>query len=671
MAAACRGPEAPAPGRTDRRRSGPSSRSCCPAATSTSPGPSTATGVMRLATARDEILPAARSAGPGERGVPDGHPALPGRSPGSGRLRAGQPGRHRGDVRLRPGLPPGPLPAGQPGGHVAGGGRPARPATTSSRSRSAGGTPGGIVTYATDRLFEEVAYVAYHFHWSIDEILDLEHPIRRRFVEEIGAHQPAPDRRGVELVVRWSFNWPFREGPRGASAGPGSTGSPGDEAAADADARPADGPRTSGSWRELPPLEPTVEAAPLTAATGAFASGLAGGRSARADPPPARPRPHRRRPGRAHRRPHDAHGRDRRGDRGRPGLPEASPAERTLRRAGRSRPAASVAREAGVAAASDEVGSRRRSHAAWGCGGRALTGERAPGRARAAPAVDGGPAGDGRPRPSRRGRQPSPRLTPPLPSLLPLPAPTPRARGRSVMARRRSTTRRPAPSRPCRRCVAASSGARWQPACPLDGSVSGCRSRALCLSSANRPTVPCRRGRPRCPPSGRSPRGRHPCAAGLNCRSRCWGPQRPAPRYSGRRPRRRSRRPERRQARPGRVWRTPTTRRRPPRDPPRNCSRQRPTARPNQSRRGPRPPPTGSPMRSPPLVGPPRRAALHRHSQPRRPQRHRPAQRPAAALHAAPPRPKRPSRRPPGRRSSASPPPQGPPPGPGLPPAPS
>jgi hypothetical protein len=42
------------------------------------------------------------------------------------------------------------------------------------------------VTYATDRLFEEVAYVAYHFHWPMDSILDLEHPLRQRFVEEIG-----------------------------------------------------------------------------------------------------------------------------------------------------------------------------------------------------------------------------------------------------------------------------------------------------------------------------------------------------------------------------------------------------------------------------------------------------------------------------------------------------
>lgn len=42
------------------------------------------------------------------------------------------------------------------------------------------------MTYATDRLYAEVAYVAYHFHWSREEILDLEHPERQRFVDEIG-----------------------------------------------------------------------------------------------------------------------------------------------------------------------------------------------------------------------------------------------------------------------------------------------------------------------------------------------------------------------------------------------------------------------------------------------------------------------------------------------------
>ena len=41
------------------------------------------------------------------------------------------------------------------------------------------------MTYAPDRLHQEVAYVAYHFSWSHAEILDLEHADRRRYVEEI------------------------------------------------------------------------------------------------------------------------------------------------------------------------------------------------------------------------------------------------------------------------------------------------------------------------------------------------------------------------------------------------------------------------------------------------------------------------------------------------------
>ena len=41
------------------------------------------------------------------------------------------------------------------------------------------------MTYAADRLYEEVAYIAFHFHWPLDQILDLEHPDRHRFVAEI------------------------------------------------------------------------------------------------------------------------------------------------------------------------------------------------------------------------------------------------------------------------------------------------------------------------------------------------------------------------------------------------------------------------------------------------------------------------------------------------------
>lgn len=41
------------------------------------------------------------------------------------------------------------------------------------------------MTYAADRIHEEVAYVAYHFHWGLDDILDLEHAQRLRWVREI------------------------------------------------------------------------------------------------------------------------------------------------------------------------------------------------------------------------------------------------------------------------------------------------------------------------------------------------------------------------------------------------------------------------------------------------------------------------------------------------------
>jgi hypothetical protein len=41
------------------------------------------------------------------------------------------------------------------------------------------------IAYPVDQLHEEIAYIAYHFHWSFDEILDLEHQTRLRYVEEI------------------------------------------------------------------------------------------------------------------------------------------------------------------------------------------------------------------------------------------------------------------------------------------------------------------------------------------------------------------------------------------------------------------------------------------------------------------------------------------------------
>jgi hypothetical protein len=37
------------------------------------------------------------------------------------------------------------------------------------------------------QLMAETARLAYHFHWSLDTILDLEHRDRRRFLDEAEA----------------------------------------------------------------------------------------------------------------------------------------------------------------------------------------------------------------------------------------------------------------------------------------------------------------------------------------------------------------------------------------------------------------------------------------------------------------------------------------------------
>lgn len=44
---------------------------------------------------------------------------------------------------------------------------------------------GGVLGYPLDQLQEEVAFIAYHFHWSHDEVMNLEHRDRRQWVQEI------------------------------------------------------------------------------------------------------------------------------------------------------------------------------------------------------------------------------------------------------------------------------------------------------------------------------------------------------------------------------------------------------------------------------------------------------------------------------------------------------
>jgi hypothetical protein len=42
-----------------------------------------------------------------------------------------------------------------------------------------------MTRYPADRLHEEVAYVAYHFHWPYREVMQLDHRERQRWVAEI------------------------------------------------------------------------------------------------------------------------------------------------------------------------------------------------------------------------------------------------------------------------------------------------------------------------------------------------------------------------------------------------------------------------------------------------------------------------------------------------------
>ena len=43
------------------------------------------------------------------------------------------------------------------------------------------------MTVGTDRLWEEIGFLAYYLHWQLDEILDLTHDVRRRLLTQVSA----------------------------------------------------------------------------------------------------------------------------------------------------------------------------------------------------------------------------------------------------------------------------------------------------------------------------------------------------------------------------------------------------------------------------------------------------------------------------------------------------
>ena len=46
-------------------------------------------------------------------------------------------------------------------------------------------TPAAFAVYPTEQLVQEIAYVAYHFHWSLDDLLDMEHNDRHIWLRQI------------------------------------------------------------------------------------------------------------------------------------------------------------------------------------------------------------------------------------------------------------------------------------------------------------------------------------------------------------------------------------------------------------------------------------------------------------------------------------------------------
>lgn len=42
-----------------------------------------------------------------------------------------------------------------------------------------------MTCYPSDKLFEEVAYIAFHLHWSCDQIMNMEHRERLQWVNEV------------------------------------------------------------------------------------------------------------------------------------------------------------------------------------------------------------------------------------------------------------------------------------------------------------------------------------------------------------------------------------------------------------------------------------------------------------------------------------------------------
>ena len=91
-----------------------------------------------------------------------------------------------------------------------------------ARLRDGAARGGGVLGYPLERLYQEVAYVAYHFHWPQSEVLALEHADRRRWVQEIAGINRQDERMMascVRLRTASRIGCDPRGSPRRAAAG--------------------------------------------------------------------------------------------------------------------------------------------------------------------------------------------------------------------------------------------------------------------------------------------------------------------------------------------------------------------------------------------------------------------------------------------------------------------
>lgn len=78
--------------------------------------------------------------------------------------------------------------------------------------------------YPVDRLYEEVAFVAYHFNWGHDEVLAMPHHERQRWCEEISAiNERINEASGAPAGGPGS---PGPSGPGGGASVSGDAGAP-------------------------------------------------------------------------------------------------------------------------------------------------------------------------------------------------------------------------------------------------------------------------------------------------------------------------------------------------------------------------------------------------------------------------------------------------------------